>query len=436
MNIYAWIGMLGIIILTPLSLLKKENRTKEEIRKVIVMEVIALSIIIAVLFFGVNYIVAIIVGFIAMILFDKKTYTKKRLLTYGAIILVAGIGVYSVLRDNPDYVVKHLKENPETTSLYLAENGVEVITYQSDIVRPLASTVKMLIAVEYAMQIEAGKMDKDSPVSLDELSRYYAKGTDGNAHVEWIKAVEREGKVVENEVTLHDVAKGMVTYSSNANTDYLIDLLGINAINERAQSLGLTGHEEVYPIVGALLIPDYWEKESMTDDELISELEAMPIDEYRELAMQVSTQLKEGTIKIEEYTFTTPLQVQKVWSDRLIGASAADYGKLLAVITNDQLPAKAAETVRDLLEWPMQLNEGNKKRFVHLGAKGGSTAFILNDAMYAEDHSGNKIELVILTDDLSLWQGMLIRNNMNSFESKLLGSKEYRLKVRKELSEL
>lgn len=436
MNIYAWIGLLGIIILTPLSLLKKENRTKEEIRKVIVMEVIALSIIIAVLFFGVTYIFAIIVGFIAMILFDKKTYTKKRLLTYGAIILVAGIAVYFVLRDNPDYVVKHLKENPETTSLYLAENGVEVITYQSDVVRPLASTVKMLIAVEYAMQIDAGKLDKNSPVSLDELSRYYAKGTDGNAHVEWLKAMEREGKVVEDEVTLHDVAKGMVTYSSNANTDYLIDLLGINAINERAQLLGLTGHEEVYPIVGALLIPDYWKKESMSNDELISELEAMPIDEYRELAMQVSTQLREGAIKIEEYTSTTPLQVQKVWSDRLIGASAADYGKLLAVITNDQLPAKAAETVRDLLEWPMQLNEGNKKRFVHLGAKGGSTAFILNDAMYAEDHSGNKIELVILTDDLSLWQGMLIRNNMNSFESKLLGSEEYQLKVQKELSEL
>ena len=57
----------------------------------------------------------------------------------------------------------------------------------------------------------------------------------------------------------------------------------------------------------------------------------------------------------------------------------------------------------------MQLYEGNQQRFAHLGAKGGSTAFILNDAMYAEDHNGNQIEMVIFTDDLSLWQGMLIR---------------------------
>ena len=162
MNIYAWIGMLGIIIVTPLSLLKKENRTKEEIRKVVVTEVIALSIIAAVVFFNVNYLLALVVGFIALILFNKKTYTKKRLITYGAVILILGIASYSVFRDNPDYVLNHLKENPQTTSFYLAENGVELITYQSDVVRPLASTVKMLIAVEYAMQIDAGLLDKDS----------------------------------------------------------------------------------------------------------------------------------------------------------------------------------------------------------------------------------------------------------------------------------
>lgn len=74
------------------------------------------------------------------------------------------------------------------------------------------------------------------------------------------------------------------------------------------------------------------------------------------------------------------------------------------------------------------------ERFVHLGGKGGSTAFILNDALYAENHNGDKIEMVILTDDLSLWQGMLMQNNMKSFESKLFGSEDYRLKVQKELS--
>ena len=436
MNIYAWIGMLGIIIVTPLSLLKKENRTKEEIRKVVVTEVIALSIIVAVVFFNVNYLLALVVGIIALILSNKKTYTKKRILTYGVVILILGIASYSVFRDNPDYVLNHLKENPQTTSFYLAENGVELVTYQSDVVRPLASTVKTLIAVEYAMQIDAGLLDKDSAVALDDLSRYYAKGTDGNAHPAWLEWMDSEGEINNNEVTLHDVAKGMVTYSSNANTDYLIDLLGADAINERAKSLGLSQHEEVYPIGSALLIPEHLKSESMTDEELIHQLESMPIEEYRELATSLSNQLKDGTINLEDYTFNTPLKVQRVWSDRLVGASANDYGKLLAIVSNDQLPEKAADTVRDLLEWPLQLFEGNQQRYAHLGSKGGSTAFILNDALYAEDHNGKQIEMVILADDLSMWQGILIGNNFNSFESKLLSSERYRLKVQEELSGL
>ena len=434
MNIWAWIGLLGIIILAPLSLLKKENRSKEKIRKAIVTVAIALGIITAVLIFNVNFIIALVIGLIAMSVVDKKMYSKKSLMIYGAIILVVGIADFVVFRDNPNYVLNHLKDHPQTTSFYLAENGVELITYQSNVVRPLASTVKMLIAVEYAMQIDAGVLDKDSAVSLDELNRYYFRGSDGNAHEEWLEAMDSEEKVRDNEVTLHDVAKGMATYSSNANTDYLIDLLGIVAINERAKSLGLTQHEEVYPIVSALLIPDYLESESMDDKQLIRELEAMRIEEYRGLAEKLSEQLKEEAIKIEDSTFDLSMEVQKVWSDRLIGASANDYGRLLSVISNDQLPAKAAETARDLLEWPRQLNEGNHERFVHLGAKGGSTAFILNDALYAENHNGDKIEIVILTDELNLWQGMLIQNNMNSFESQLLDSEDYRLKVQKELS--
>lgn len=433
MNTLAWIGMVGIVILTLLPLVKKENRTKEEMRKAIVTVAIVLGIIITVLVFGVNYLLALIVGFFAMIVFDKKTYTKKRLIIYGSIILVIGIAGFAILRDNPEYVLNHLKDNPQTTSLYLAENSVELITYQSDVVRPLASTVKILIAAEYAMQIDAGQLNKDSSVPLADLNRYYLKNSDGGAHEEWLKAMQSEDKIKNNEVTLHDVAKGMATYSSNANTDYLIDLLGISAVNERAKTLGLTQHEDVYPIVSAVLIPNQIKSESMNDKQLIKKLEAMSMEEYRTLAEELSKQMKEGTIKVEDVTFDSSSDVQKVWSDRLIGASANDYGRLLTVISNDQLPTTAAETMRDLLEWPMQLYESNHDQYVHLGAKGGSTAFILNEALYAENHNGNKIEIVFLIDDLNFWQGMLVRKNMNSFESKLLGSEDFRLEVQRDL---
>ena len=435
MNIYAWIGLLGIIVFTLLPFLNKKHRSKEEIRKAFVTISIVLGMIIAVTLFNVNFLIAFLLGVIVMILCDKKTYTKKRLIIYGVIVLILGVASYFIFRDNPDYVFKHLKTHPESSSLYVAKNDEKLITYQSDVVRPLASTVKILIAIEYAMQVDEGILNKDSYVSLDDLKAFYYQDTDGNAHETWLKSIKDEGNIHHNQVTLHDVAKGMITYSSNANTDYLLHLIGIKKINERAKSLKLTQHEEVYPLVSALLIADFLqEDEDVSESKLVEKLEDMPMSTYRDTAKELSLEMKNGTINIEDYTFDMSFRLQKLWSDRLIGASADDYGKLLAIISNDELPTVANETVRDLMEWPMVINEDNHKHFSHLGAKGGSTAFILNDAMYAEDHNGDKFEIVLLTDELNIWQQTLISHNLNSFESKLLGSEDYRLQVQKELS--
>ena len=77
----------------------------------------------------------------------------------------------------------------------LAENGEPVISYQSTSIRPLASTVKILIAVEYAMQVEENKIQKDQKVSLDNLNRFYLKNTDGGAHEAWLDAMKQNDSI-------------------------------------------------------------------------------------------------------------------------------------------------------------------------------------------------------------------------------------------------
>lgn len=432
---YGWIGTVVLIVLMLLPLRKKEHRTKMEIRKAVVKFAVVLGVITVIIVLGMGYLIGLLVGVLLLILIDKKTYTKKRLLIYGSIILLLGIGGYAVLRDNPEYVMNHLKNNPQTTSLYVAQNGKKVISYQSDVVRPLASTVKIIIATEYAMQIEQGRLNKEDLVSLDELNRHYFAGTDGGAHEAWLESMTNEGKIKNNEVTLHDVAKGMIVYSSNANTDYIIQLLGASAINERAKTLELTRHEEVYPIVGALLIPSHIKTDGMDDKQLVQALKELPIETYRSLAKELSDELKEGALDLGDATADLSMDVQKVWSDRLIGATANDYGKLMATISNDQLPPAATEVLRDLLEWPMEFNEGNQDRFAHLGMKGGNTVFVLTQALYAETLEGDKTEIVLLTDDLSSWQMELIMRNFNSFVSKLIGDENFRHNVQQQLLE-
>ncbi|MBP2257740.1 serine hydrolase [Virgibacillus alimentarius] len=435
MNMYAWVGVIGIIVLSLISLIQKEDRTKENIRKSMFMISIALGIIVAVLVFHIDYLLAIIVGFLLIILFDKKTYTKKRLIIYGSIILILNITFFILLRENPDYVLDYLKEHPESTSLYLVENGDVLSAYQADEIRPLASTVKIIIAIEYAMQIEDQKLAKDQPVPLKDLERFYIENTDGNAHENWLETMKEEDKIKNGEVALHDVARGMIANSSNANTEYLINLLGVDAINKRIDKLGIKQHDKIYPIVSALLIPEHVKTETMEEEALIQKLEKMPMEEYRLMAEQLSKDMQAGKIKAGDVTFDSSLDVQKIWSDRLPGSTAEAYGKLLHNISSDQLPEGVNATVRDLLEWPMEMHEENQETFAHLGAKGGSTAFITTNTMYAETKEGDQIEIALLIDDLSTFEGMRVRNSQNAFELKLLTDADYRKKVQKELAD-
>ena len=71
----------------------------------------------------------------------------------------------------------------------------------------------------------------------------------------------------------------------------------------------------------------------------------------------------------------------------------------------DYFPEKVQETLEDLMKWPMEQHPDNKKHFKHLGGKGRLHCFYLNQAVYGEDHKGNKIEIVFLSNQKGLMNG-------------------------------
>ena len=77
----------------------------------------------------------------------------------------------------------------------------------------------------------------------------------------------------------------------------------------------------------------------------------------------------------------------------------------------------------------MQLNIENYKKYKHIGSKGGSTLFVLNNAMYVENLKGDQYEIVLLLNDLKFHEHFLLRNNRKSFESKLINDANYRDEV-------
>ena len=51
---------------------------------------------------------------------------------------------------------------------------------------PLASTVKIIMAIEFAKQASHNVFNENERIPLSELDKYYIPNTDGDAHPGWI----------------------------------------------------------------------------------------------------------------------------------------------------------------------------------------------------------------------------------------------------------
>jgi D-alanyl-D-alanine carboxypeptidase len=130
-------------------------------------------------------------------------------------------------------------------------NDTVVAHLNEDKLMPLASTVRIIVAVEFARQAAHNIINQNERVPLAELNKYYVANTDGNEHPGWIAYENKLGHIINDSVTLIDIARGMTLFSSNANMEYLLDRLGFENVNNNLRLLGLKNHTVVYPLVSA-----------------------------------------------------------------------------------------------------------------------------------------------------------------------------------------
>ncbi|GLR17234.1 serine hydrolase [Portibacter lacus] len=353
--------------------------------------------------------IAAVVGFATLLSFTKKHFRKSK----------------------ENVVLDFLKNNPELSSIKLKRNGEVVVDRNSNSMMPLASTVKMIIAVEYAEQAAQGLIDPDEIVTIDQLDNYYVKYTDGGAHMAWFKSLKN--LLTEDGVPLKEVAKGMITFSSNANAEYLLDKLGVSNVNKRLETLGMKDHSEIYYFVSSLFIG----KEGFSDirgTKREEALKALSDEEYIEFANIVHEKLKTD-VAYKNDVGDLGMNIQKVWSDRLPASTTSAYVDLLEKLNSrtyfsPEVHGYLSEVLESLMD-----NPANQKWLEHSGMKGGSTAFVLTKAIYATDKNGNSTELAYFFNNLGIQDNSSLQRAMNNFELEILTNEEFFQEVVAALSE-
>ncbi len=327
-----------------------------------------------------------------------------------------------------DSLLNFIKENKNRASLYLMQNDTVLAKLNEDKMMPLASTVKILVAIEFAKQVAKNTISETDMVALTELERYYLPNTDGDAHPNWVAYEKSKGHIIKDSVQLFDVARGMIIFSSNANTEFLMELLGLDNVKNNIELLGLKKHSAIYPMVASLFM--YQNPKMKSEADIIKGINKLTEQQYCRYIYDMHKALTYDTILKSKFRpQDLSMKMQKVWSEKLPSSTTKEYVRIASILNNRAFfDDDTYAVLSGVLETVME-NPANKTWLKHAGMKGGSTAWVLTKAIYATTQKGEKIEMAYFFNNLTINENDMLQGWMNSFELDVLSKAEFRKKI-------
>ncbi|WP_166000888.1 serine hydrolase [Bacillus sp. Cs-700] len=317
-------------------------------------------------------------------------------------------------------LLTYIEHHPDACSLTLLENERVLLTFNEEKEMPLASTVKFIYLLTFLDGVREKKVNLDEKVQVDDLDVLYFKNTDGGAHPRWKKEHD-----IGEEVTLFQIAQGMMQFSSNACTDFLFHKLGSHKINQSLTKYQLNPHSPIYAISSAMLIPAYLKVEKgWKKKQIAQEIKEMDQIEFESLANTLLHDVLDGSAEkyLNELATINDMTIQRVLMDKLPSSTTEQYANLLIRIgESDDL----SDDDKDLMDRILGgASEIGKRRWF----KGGSTAYTLTSALYNKDDNGS-ISLSVFVQDEKRYELLWIRNVFHDILKAIVEDTEFRQKT-------
>ena len=328
-----------------------------------------------------------------------------------------------------DSLLNFIKMNKERASIYITKNDTIIAFLNENKLMPLASTFKILVAIEFAKQASAGIIEKNAYVPLSEMDKYYLPNTDEDAHPQWLDHERKSNHIKNDSVQLINVARGMMMFNSNANTEYLMDLLGINNVRSNIGLFGLRIHTSIYPPPASLLM--YQNPKAISEDKILKAIGKIQDENYSKHVYALHVQLKHDfRFKAAFRSTDLTMKMQKAWSNRLPASTTKDYVHLANILNNRKfLSDSAYKVLGEIVEYLME-NKNLQSVFKHYGASGGNTNFTLSHVFYLQTTSNTKIELAVFFNDLAPAEEKKLAVWFAPFEAQVIFDGAFRGKLR------
>lgn len=342
-------------------------------------------------------------------------------------------------------ILNVLAKRPHDVSLvvYSLDDPESGLYHNANVMRPLATTIKILVLAEYGRRVADGMLDPEELVPLDSVETYYFTGTDRGAHVLAVTALGNAGHLENDELTLAEIAEAMIRFNDNAAADYLMVRFGREAMDALPERLDLLYAEPPVPISGIYLT---WDTVYTPEDD-----PAISYDQPDDRAWMFSQRLRAGENFSdgagEWMVGESPrLSYGALTSAALsfpTGSARAYAGLMARVFRGELISEQVSEIMLDILDYEMD-DPGIQVQFDQLLAtRSGSLAGILTGAyaadlkpQYVDGHDPPPTVVALfvenLTDDVF---DQLMSTTLLDFEMSLLNDPEFVDLTRERLGE-
>ncbi|NJL57138.1 serine hydrolase [bacterium] len=328
----------------------------------------------------------------------------KRFVSVGITLMTLTFSLTIVTAQIPpiaDAVEDHFAANADDIAVFCvnSNDSNDSVQHNENTRFPLASTFKIVILAELARQFDAGTMDLDQTVSLEDINPYWAPYADAGAHQAWLDSLPPDETVV----SLRQVAEGMIGYSSNANADYLLRRLQAENFVGLYDHINLTETDlPQQTFLGLFLVYNNHETgildlTNADQEQVYGEMQRLE----EAFVASESWRTDYSSYLLEHQSEGTQIELVQSQADFFDEygpqGSAADMMRLLrAIHTDDLFSEEAAQFLQDTLNYLLNANPANRDIYNTLAYKGGSLPGIATGAWWVQPIEIEPFELIVL----------------------------------------
>ncbi|GAA4840871.1 hypothetical protein GCM10023331_27350 [Algivirga pacifica] len=299
---------------------------------------------------------------------------------------------------------------------------------------PTGNLYNLFIAIAYAQQAAQRTIEPEAPLDIQNIRQYNLHNPGFDAWEQYIRIYK---KLRGNRIRTKDVAAGMMAFSLDPCSEYLMDQIGINRIEQEITKLPWVPKQTYhYPVSGKVV---GFNPTQVSPEQYIRTLPNTSNETFGQMSEEVHQNLQKGYTSIYDSLLINAEQYHKeylmLWYDRAPHYTPEVFLKTLHHINRRTYFSK--EVFRPLIyaleSTPMKSPE-IQRSFSYCGFLSSSTPTSLSIAIYGKTKSGQHVELVCVFQQLSRKEHIDLSALMHDFAFELIEEPIFREKIQSLLS--